>query len=182
MLKSLYPYEYVKSVFTIDYAKLYAKGYRGIIFDIDNTLVHHGDDSTPEVDTLIKDIQTIGFKVLLLSNNTRERIERFMENIDSLYIADADKPKTEGYENALKMLNLDRNEVVFIGDQIFTDILGANKCGIANILVDFIRQKGVSKIGKKRQLEKLILKLYSFRKTYQNRIGNIHIQEPLVDT
>lgn len=168
-----FPYEYVKSVFSINYEKLYEKGYKGIIFDIDNTLVHHGDNSTPNVDRLIKDIQNIGFKTLLLSNNNKERIERFMENIDSLYIDEAEKPNTEGFEKALKMLNLDRKEVVFVGDQIFTDVLGANRCGIPNILVEFIRLKNVKKIGKKRHLEKIILKLYSLNKSYQNRIGNI---------
>lgn len=173
MLKMLWPYEYVKSVFTIDYEQLYKKGYKGIIFDIDNTLVHHGDNSTPEIDSLIKDIQKMGFKTLLLSNNNKERIERFIENIDSLYIDEAEKPNIEGFEKALEMLSLNRSEVVIVGDQIFTDILGANRCGIKNILVEFIRLEGVKKIGKKRQLERLILKLYSLNKTYQNRIGNI---------
>ena len=46
MLEKYYPHEYAQTVFSIDYQKLYKKGFRGIIFDIDNTLVHHGDDST----------------------------------------------------------------------------------------------------------------------------------------
>lgn len=78
MLKNYYPHEYVKSVFLIDYQKLYQKGFRGIIFDIDNTLVHHGDDSTPEIDALFYKIQSLGLKTLLLSNNDRERVERFI--------------------------------------------------------------------------------------------------------
>ena len=89
MLKIFYPYEYVENVFSIDYKKLYDKGYRGIIFDIDNTLVHHGDDSTKEIDDLFQTIQNIGFKTLLLSNNSEKRIKRFIKNIDSLYIHDA---------------------------------------------------------------------------------------------
>ena len=56
MIKKYYPYEYAESVFMIDYQKLYQKGFRGIIFDIDNTLVHHGDDSTPEIDDLFRKI------------------------------------------------------------------------------------------------------------------------------
>ena len=55
MISQFYPYEYADSVFFIDYNKLYNKGFRGIIFDIDNTLVHHGDDSTHEVDELFKE-------------------------------------------------------------------------------------------------------------------------------
>ena len=69
MIKKYYPYEYAESVFMIDYQKLYQKGFRGIIFDIDNTLVHHGDDSTPEIDDLFRKIQGLGLKTLLLSNN-----------------------------------------------------------------------------------------------------------------
>lgn len=173
MFKMLYPYEYVKSVFDIDYDKLYALGYRGVIFDIDNTLVHHGEDSTPEVDELFRQIQRSGLKTLLLSNNSAERIERFLRNIDSLYIPDADKPRADNYYNAIGMLGLKRNEVVFVGDQLFTDIYGANKCGIANILVEFLRHKSETKIGKKRTVEKYILKFYKLNKSYQHRMGDI---------
>ena len=83
MIKKYYPYEYAESVFMIDYQKLYQKGFRGIIFDIDNTLVHHGDDSTPEIDDLFRKIQGLGLKTLLLSNNDRGRVERFIKNIDT---------------------------------------------------------------------------------------------------
>lgn len=74
MLSKFYPYEYVDSVFAIDYDALYAQGYRGLIFDIDNTLVHHGDDSTPEINQLFRDIQAAGFKTLLLSNNEEKEL------------------------------------------------------------------------------------------------------------
>lgn len=174
MFKMFYPYEYVKSVFDIDYDKLHALGYRGVIFDIDNTLVHHGEDSTPEVDELFKQIHRADLKTLLLSNNSTERIERFLRNIDSLYISDADKPRTDNYYKAISMLGLKRNEVVFIGDQLFTDIYGANKCGIANILVKFLQHKTETRIGKKRIIEKYILKFYKLSKSYQHRIGDIH--------
>ena len=56
MLKKFYPYEYVDSVFEIDYEGLYQNGFKGLIFDIDNTLVHHGDDSTEEIDKLFETI------------------------------------------------------------------------------------------------------------------------------
>ena len=93
MLKKLYPYQYVESVFSIDYNELYKKGYKAIIFDIDNTLVPHGKDSTKQVDKLFKTIQNVGFKTLLLSNNTEERVKRFLKNINSLYICDAENQK-----------------------------------------------------------------------------------------
>lgn len=174
MLKIFYPYEYVKSVFSIDYDKLYSLGYRGIIFDIDNTLVHHGEDSTPEVEELFRQIHKTGLKTLLLSNNNAERIECFLKNINSLYISDADKPKVNNYYKAVDMLGLKKEEIVFIGDQIFTDIYGANKCGMANILVEFLRYESETKIGKRRTLEKLIIKFYRQNRSYQHRIGNIY--------
>lgn len=173
MFELLYPYEYVENVFSIDYDKLYKNGYRGLVFDIDNTLVHHGDDSTPEVDALFRTIQGIGFQTLLLSNNDEERVRRFLKNIDSLYICDAEKPKTAGYLKAVEMMNLKKNEVVYIGDQIFTDILGANKSNIASILVKFIRLPGETRIGKRRQLEKLILAFYKRSKRFRHRLGDI---------
>ena len=61
MFKNFYPYEYVKSVFEIDYKKLHNIGIRGLIFDIDNTLVHHGDDASSRVIHLFKKIHNSGF-------------------------------------------------------------------------------------------------------------------------
>ena len=149
MIKKYYPYEYAESVFMIDYQKLYQKGFRGIIFDIDNTLVHHGDDSTPEIDDLFRKIQGLGLKTLLLSNNDRGRVERFIKNIDTPYICDADKPNPQNYLKAVEMLNIKKEEAVVIGDQVFTDILGANRSGLASILVRFIRQDDEKWIGKR---------------------------------
>lgn len=173
MFKQLYPYEHVAGVFVIDYEVLYKLGYRGIIFDLDNTLVHHGDDSTPEVDALFQELHGMGFKTILLSDNTEERVQRFLKNIESDYICDANKPDKKNFLKAVERLEIPKEAVVYIGDQIFTDIWGANKCGIPNILVDFIREPQEKNIGKKRKLEKVILKFYERNKTCQNRIGNI---------
>jgi len=177
MLKKYYPYGYVKSVFSINYNKLYDKGYRGIIFDLDNTLVHHGDNSNEEVDNLFKKIQDIGFKTIILSDNDSERIERFLKNIDSMYISEAGKPNIHGFNKAVNMLGIDKSKCIVIGDQVFTDILGANKSGIDSILVKFIQIDENEKIGKKRHVEKIILKFYFKNKKYRNRLGNISLDK-----
>ncbi len=148
MLRDYYPYEYVESVFAIDYNKLYSLGFRGIIFDIDNTLVPHGDDSTPEVDALFEEIHAAGLKTVLLSNNDRERIERFIKNIDTPYVCDAEKPEPAGYLKAVELLGLDKDEVVFIG---------------------FYTEK---KLGIRRRIEKVVLFCYR-RSKYDHRIGDI---------
>ena len=172
-----YPHAYVDSVFSIDYQKLYDKGYRGILFDIDNTLVHHGKDSTPEVDALFRELHRTGFQTLLLSNNSRERIQRFMRNIDSLYIDEADKPNPAAYAKALEMLELSKEQVICIGDQLFTDILGANRSGLDSILVRYLRYPGETKIGIHRNLEKVILRFYRWSPSYRNRLGDIQKKE-----
>ena len=177
MFKRWDPSAYEHSVFTIDYQKLYQKGYRGIIFDIDNTLVHHGDDSTAEVDRLFEYIHGLGIKTLLLSNNSEARIQKFNENIHTLYISNADKPATTNYFKAISMLELEKAQVVCVGDQLFTDIYGANQSGIDSILVDFIRLPEEKKIGKKRILEKWILWFYMHDHLCKNKIGDIHKEE-----
>ena len=104
LLRLFFPYEYVDSVFALDYEKLYQLGYRGLLLDIDNTLVLHGADSNAAVDELFRRIHRAGLKTLLLSNNSEERILRFLAHIDSPYLAEADKPSPAGYLRALEML------------------------------------------------------------------------------
>ncbi len=172
MFGIFYPCAYLKSVFEIDFQKLYNKGYRGILFDVDNTLVHHGDDSTPQIDALFDSLHKIGFKTLILTNNNEERVKRFLKNIDSEYICEANKPDTAGYLKSLEMLGISKKEAICIGDQIFTDICGANKSGIDSILVEFIRVSENEKIGKRRHVENFILKFYRFSKSYR-KLGDI---------
>jgi HAD superfamily phosphatase (TIGR01668 family) len=177
MFRRFYPYAYTRSVFSIDYAKLRDKGFRAVIFDIDNTLVHHGDNSTPQVDALFRNIHKIGLKTLLLTNNDEERVQRFIKNIDTLYICDAEKPQPAAYLKALKMLGVGKEEAVCIGDQMFIDIVGANRCGIPNILVHFIQLPNEKHIGKKRYIEKVILWFYRRNKKYRSRLGDIYIKK-----
>ena len=177
MFKRFYPYEYVESVFSIDYNKLYDKGYRGQIFDIDNTLVHHGEDSTEEVDRLFKTMQDIGFKTVILSNNNEKRVRSFLSNIDSPYIYSAGKPDTANYIKSLEIMGISKEKAVVIGDQIFTDVLGANRSSMASILVKYMRKENESKIGKRRQLEKLVLWFYKKSRKFQKRIGDIEKEE-----
>jgi HAD superfamily phosphatase (TIGR01668 family) len=177
MFKRFYPCAYTRSVFSIDYEKLRAKGFSAVIFDLDNTLVHHGDDSTPEVDELFKTIHKAGLKTILLTNNDEERVLRFIKNIDTLYICDADKPEPASYLKALDMLGVSKDEAVYIGDQMFIDIIGANRCGIPSILVHFIQLPEEKRIGKKRYIEKLILWFYRRNKTYRSRLGDIYVKK-----
>lgn len=173
MLQMFYPYEYAESVFALDYEKIFGKGYRGIIFDIDMTLVPHGENSTVAIDNLFKKIHAVGLKTLLLTNNDEDRVQSFIKNIDTPYICNAGKPDTKNYFRAVEMLGLRREEVIFVGDQIFIDIYGANKSGLANILVHYVTAHEEKNIGIRRNLEKIILKFYG-RSRYRNRLGDIY--------
>lgn len=170
MLKVFYPYEYVEDVFSINYKVLRDKGFKGLIFDIDNTLVPHGADSTEQVDALFAKLNAMGFTTLLLSNNNRQRIERFAANIDTLYIEEASKPHPASYLKAVEKMRLNNDEVVVIGDQLFTDIFGANRSHLPSILVKYIGFYKKEKKGIRRNLEKKVLWLYSHNKRYQHRI------------
>ncbi|UTC76020.1 VanW family protein [Treponema sp. OMZ 792] len=176
MLKNFFPHTYTKNVFCIDYEKLFRLGYKALIFDIDNTLVHHGGDAPNEVKTLFSTLKKIGFKLILLSDNSKERVEKFARDIGCPYICEASKPDTSPFYKALEILGTKNNETIVIGDQIFKDILGANKNNIPSILVQFIRLKSEKWIGFTRYVEKLILFLYKFAGKYNNRIGNIEIK------
>lgn len=178
MFRRFYPHEYVASVFALDYDKIFRKGFRGMIFDIDMTLVPHGEDSTPQIDALFKEIHAAGLKTLLLTNNDEARVKRFIKNIDTPYICDAGKPNPAAYLQAVEVLGIKKSEAIFVGDQIFVDILGANRSGIANILVEYVTAHVETDIGIRRRVEKIILKLYSWS-SYRHRLGDILKEAPV---
>ena len=173
MIKLFYPANYAESVFTLDYAALYKTGYRAVIFDLDNTLVPHGEDTTPEVEKLIAEVQSLGFTVFLLSDNGVSRIERFLQNISGVqYIDNAGKPKPKNYKKAVQIMGLPKEQVLYIGDQVFTDIIGANLAGLDSVLVKYIGYYDEGYTGKRRAAEAAILKKYKSSKHF-NRLGNI---------
>lgn len=176
MLRQYYPSAYAESVFDIDYDKLYAKGCRGIVFDIDSTLVPHGADSTPAVDALFRTIHEAGLKTLLMTNNDEERVLRFIRNIDTLYLCDAGKPAPDGYLKAVEMLGMEKDRIVCVGDQVFIDVVGANRCGLDCILVHYILHEGETKLGIKRRLEKPVLWCWRHSR-YRDRSGDIIKEE-----
>ena len=161
MLQMLYPDEYLDSTYTIDFKKLYKDGYRGILFDIDNTLVPHGAPADPEALRLFQKLRDIGFSCCLVSNNRKKRVEPFAASVGAQFIEMAAKPSPKGYERAMERLGTNTGNTVFIGDQLFTDIWGAKNAGLRNILVKPINPKEEIQIVLKRYLEKIVLHFYT---------------------
>lgn len=160
MFNRFYPDYYVDSTFIIDFEKLYKEGYRGLLFDIDNTLVKHGADADDKVKELFKRLKIMGFQICLMSNNKLERVERFNKEVQVEFVYKAGKPFKKNYLKAMDKINADKSNTVFIGDQLFTDIWGAKRIGIRNYLVKPIDPKEEIQIVIKRFFEKIVLYFY----------------------
>lgn len=160
MFETFFPDEYVASTYIIPFEKLYEKGYRGLIFDIDNTLVMHGAPADERAKNLFVRLKMIGFDCCLLSNNQEPRVKMFNDDVHVHYICNAHKPSTKNYEKAMELMGTDKTNTIFIGDQLFTDVWGAKRAGIRNILVKPIHPKEEIQIVVKRKLEKIVLYFY----------------------
>ncbi len=160
MFDMFFPDEYVASTYIIDFEKLYEKGVRGLIFDIDNTLVPHGDPADQRAVDLFERLKAIGFECCLISNNQEPRVRMFNEKIQVNYVYNAHKPSVKNYFKAMGIMGTDQSNTVFIGDQLFTDVWGAKRSGIHNILVKPIYPKEEIQIVLKRYLEKVVLHFY----------------------
>ena len=161
MLQIFYPDAYLDSVHCIDF-KYYSKmGYKGIIFDIDNTLVCHGAPATKEIITFITFLKALGYEIMLMSNNKEPRVKSFAEAVGGIgYIYKANKPAKRSYLQCMKKMHTDVDTTLFVGDQLFTDVWGAKRCGIFSILVKPIDKKEEIQIILKRYLEKIVLHFY----------------------
>ena len=156
----LYPTEYYDSTYSIKFEKYYNLGYRGIIFDIDNTLVPHNAMHDDRSRKLFKELKDIGFKICFVSNNKEPRVKEFNKEVGGQYVFKADKPMKKSFIRAMKLMGTKRENTIFVGDQLFTDIWGANNAGVHSILVKPIDKKEEIQIVLKRYLESPILRLY----------------------
>ena len=160
-IERFYPTKYYASSYEIDYEGLYADGIRGLIYDLDNTLVPHDAPADERALKLLNSLKEMGFEIFFLSNNKEARVKMFNEKIGAKYIFKASKPSPKGYLEAAKMMGLKPKQVAVIGDQLFTDIWGANKAGMCSCLVVPIdRSTDKPQIVLKRYLENPILKKY----------------------
>ncbi len=160
MLNKLYPDTYLDSIDDIDFEMYYKKGIRGIVSDIDNTLVPHGAPADEHIIKVFEKIHGMGIDTCLISNNKKPRVEPFAKAVNSKFIYDAHKPSRESYKKAMELMNTDKESTLFIGDQIFTDIWGANRTGIETVMLKQIDKKEEIQIILKRIPEKLILWLW----------------------
>lgn len=163
----LFPNEYLSSTYDIDFRRFREEGIRGIIFDIDNTLVPHGAPADDRARQLFEELRSLGFQVVLLSNNKEPRVKMFrdglIDNSHVQYLYKAGKPGRSGYQRAMELMGTERESTLFVGDQIFTDVWGARRSGIYSILVKKIHPKEEIQIVLKRALEFFVLTAFKVR-------------------
>ncbi len=170
MFERFFPDEQVNSSYEIDFRSLYEEGYRGILFDIDNTLVEHGKDADERTKKLFAFLHEMGFECCLISNNKKKRVSRFNEEIGVHTIFNAHKPAKKNYYYAMELMGTDLETTVFVGDQLFTDVYGAKRIGMRNILVKPISEKEEFQIVLKRFLERPILQEFRRKRKQKKEV------------
>lgn len=160
LLKTFYPSEIQDSTYVIPFKEWKKRGYKGVIFDIDNTLVPHGVAADERSIALFQELKSLGFSTMLLSNNKEPRVKNFAGQVESPYIYKAGKPALKNYYKAMEAMGTNPETTLFVGDQLFTDVWGAKRAGIYSILVKPIHPKEEIQIVLKRYLEKIVLFFY----------------------
>lgn len=159
MKMNLYPDEIRKNLPEIDLEKLAEEKINAIICDVDNTLCRHDEvQISKEKRDWIKKAQSLGMQVILISNNHSPRIEKLAHKLNCQAYGFSLKPLPFTYKKILKRNQLDKKEVICIGDQLFTDIWGAKGMKLRNIYVKPISESDIFYTKLSRKIENWILK------------------------
>lgn len=153
---------YLRDIYGITPDFLKEKGIRAVLLDIDNTLVTYDDPKpTPSVLTWLQALKDNGIEAAFISNNHKDRVQLFNEELRYFATWDSGKPSGRCYRAAMKHLGTDKTNTAVIGDQVFTDVWSAKRLGLYAILVKPIKDKTSLFFRSKRALEKPILRRYA---------------------
>lgn len=163
MFQAFYPKEYVDSTYGIDFEGLYRRGFRGILFDVDNTLVPHGAPATAQSVELFQRLHEMALPPVSFPITRNPGVRPFADAMETPFVYKADKPSRRGYEEGMLRMGTDKTNTLFVGDQLFTDVWGANRTGMYSILTKPIDPHEEIQIVLKRYLEKIVLFFYKRR-------------------
>ncbi|MFC3748283.1 YqeG family HAD IIIA-type phosphatase [Paenibacillus sp. GCM10012306] len=136
MFEKLVPKLRVNTVFDIALEELYQQGYRGIITDLDNTLVGaKAPLATTELLVWFQKVKELGFKLIIVSNNNMDRVSRFATPLNIEFVHQARKPINAPFYKAMQMMDLSPKQTIVVGDQMLTDVYGGNRLGLYTVLV-----------------------------------------------
>ncbi len=152
------PDMYQKSIFTINYKKLKKRGIKCLLFDLDNTMVAYTEDKPSQDIKELFHLLSSDFKIIILSNATKKRLTPFKETLNVDVAFSSHKPLKKKYQKIMRLYDLRPQEIACIGDQLITDILGANRNDCLSILVNSIGTKEPIWTRFNRFFERFILK------------------------
>lgn len=158
MLNLLAPCLAVNTLYDIELDELKQRGIRGIVFDLDNTIIPwNSSDLCPEVLAWLNDLVCQDFKLCLVSNNGNRRVRQIAGQCGIPFVARALKPSRTGFRQAAQVMNLSPEAIAVVGDQLFTDVLGGNRLGMFTIWVQPLTNQEFIGTKVTRQLEKLAI-------------------------
>lgn len=160
MLERFFPNYYTDKVSDLKTEFFTERKIKGILIDIDNTLIDYYENIAEDTLQWIEHIKKSGIKILLLSNNNKDRVNRIGNRLGVEGIYYAAKPRRRGFVSAMEKMNLKNHEVCIIGDQLFTDIYGGNRLNIFTVLVKQVHERDIWITKFKRPLEKHIMRLF----------------------
>ncbi|NLY74657.1 MAG: YqeG family HAD IIIA-type phosphatase [Firmicutes bacterium] len=161
MLKKLCPKLQANSILELDLDELIDSGIKGVIFDLDNTLVEWKKDTlSQEVIDLISRFKDKGFKLCILSNALEHRVEAVAQVLNIPYVSRAIKPRKSPFRKALEIMGTGPEETAVIGDQLFTDILGGNRMELYTIWTPPLSSTELLSTRAVRQIERLVIKRF----------------------
>lgn len=162
MAERFFPSLSVVSISNITAELLHKNNIKGLILDIDNTLVpNHVEDADDNAVQWIERMKSAGFKLCIVSNAAKKRVVRFNDKLQLHAVHRAMKPGTAAFKKAGRMMDIAAENITVVGDQIFTDVYGGNRAGMFTILVKPIDPREGKLVRFKRIFEKRILKKYS---------------------
>lgn len=140
-MSGLIPDTYCPSVLDLDPGELAASGARGVLLDLDNTLLARGEEElSSEVTDWVNSLREHGLRVAIVSNSNKERCARIAGELDVVLVRNAFKPFRRGLIRACAALGIACCDAVMVGDQCYTDILGANRTGMRSVMVDALNE------------------------------------------
>ncbi len=158
MIKMLLPDYTVANVMKLDEEFYKSHGINAVIFDIDNTLVRHTQVTPPEeILNYFEFLKSMGIKYAIVSNNSIERVEAFCKDLGVVSYGKALKPRKKYLKKTIRAMEVDAKETCLVGDQLFTDMLGANRMKFLSVLVTAVGEDETSFVSFKRKFEKNIL-------------------------
>lgn len=157
----LYPKLYIENIKEITLELLKKNKIKGLILDIDNTLIDYDKKLLEGTEKWCENLKKNNIKLFILSNTNKvKKVERVAKILNLEYIYFAHKPNKKGFLEAQKLLELKKEEIAVVGDQVFTDVLGGNRVGMYTILTKPIDKRDILLTKIKRPFEKLIIKSY----------------------